>query len=174
MNFTDVPTSIAQFVDDAAVEQYLFDCLEHRFGRAKLQASDYTFNLSLPPGYRVLTPQVWIEGEVSNGSVGQYFWNRLSDFRLMTADAIEGYDRIGAVAQADAVRDCLRVFAPMEITCRQMKEHEPALEGFLKWMEVWAALNYRGDNPLFDYELVTKLYRVPWIRKNADLFVFRE
>jgi len=55
MNFEDVASSIAT-LDDDAVEQFLFDCLERRFGRAKLQTSDYTFNLTLPAGYRVLTP----------------------------------------------------------------------------------------------------------------------
>jgi len=98
MDFTDIPASIDQIVDENDVEQFLFDCLERRFGRAKLQASDYTFNLTLPPGYRVLTPTVWIEAEVSNGGISQYFWNRLADFRLMTSDAIDGYLTIGALA----------------------------------------------------------------------------
>jgi hypothetical protein len=171
MNFDDVPSSIAA-LDDDAVEQFLFDCLESRFGRAKLQASDYTLNLTFPLGYRVLTPTVWIEAEVSNGGVGQYFWNRLVDYRLMTRDAIEAYEKIGAEAQAQSVRDCLRVFIPLEAECRRIKAEKLGTESFSKWQDTWDALEFRGDNPLFDYEIVTKRFRVPWIRSNPDLFVF--
>ena len=172
MNDYDVVSTIAALEDDA-VEQFLFDCLERWFGRAKLQTSDYTFNLTLPVGYRVLTPTVWIEAEVSNGGVGQYFWNRLVDYRPMTADAIDGYERIGAKAQAQAVRDCLRTFAPLKSQCRLIKEQHRGTEGFLKWQDLWDALEFRGDNPLFEYEMVEKQHRVPWIRANGELFVFR-
>jgi hypothetical protein len=171
MNFEDVPSSIAT-LDDDAVEQFLFDCLERQFGRAKLQTSDYTFNLTLPTGYRVLTPTVWIESEVSNGGAGQYFWNRLVDYRPMTADAINGYEKIGASAQAQAVRDCLKVFAPLETECRLIKEQNPGTKGFLEWQELWDALEFHGDNPLYEYEMVTKQHRVPWICRNVELFVF--
>lgn len=171
MKLGDIPSSIAA-LDDDAVEQFLFDCLERRFGRAKLQASDYTFNLSFPEGYRVLTPTVWIEAEVSNGGAGQYFWNRLVDYRPMTLDAIRAYEMIGAEAQAEAVRDCLSVFGPLEAECRRIKDKNPGTEGFLKWQDIWDALEFRGDNPLFEYEMVTKKFRVPWIRNNSGLFVF--
>jgi hypothetical protein len=161
-------------LDDDAVEQFLFDCLERRFGRAKLQQSDYKFNLTLPSGYRVLTPTVWIEAEVSNGGIGQYFWNRLIDYKLMTADAVEGYEKIGALAQAEAVRDCLRVFAPLESKCRGIKQQNRGTDGFLEWQDIWDGLEYRGDDPLFEYKEVTKLYRVPWIRRNIEAFRFPE
>jgi Domain of unknown function (DUF4375) len=172
MNSDDLQSTIATLDNDQAVEQILFECLNRRFGIAKLQASDYTFNLTLPIGYRVLTPTVWIEAEVSNGGAGQYFWNRLVDYRPMTIDAIEGYERIGATAQAEAVRDCLRVFAPLESICRSIKDGQSGKEGFLKWQNLWDALEFRGDNPLFEYEKVTTRYRVPWIRKNVELFKF--
>jgi hypothetical protein len=171
MDFDDVSSSIVALNDDD-VEQFLFDCLEHRFGRAKLKASDYTFNLTFPLGYRMLTPTVWIEAEVSNGGAGQYFWNRLVDYRPMTADAIDGYEKIGATAQAQAIRDCLLTFAPLEAKCRMIKDQKLGTAGFLKWQDVWDALEFRGDNPLFEYEMVTAKYRVPWIRENVELFVF--
>jgi len=159
-------------LDDHAVELYLFGCIERQFGRAKIQASDYTFNLTLPAGYRVLTPTVWIEAEVSNGGAGQYFWNRFVDFRLMTSDAIDAYETIGAMPQANSVRDCLRVFEPLEATLREIREQELGGEGFTKWMQTWDALDYRGDNPLFEYEDVMERFRVPWIRRNIEQFVF--
>ena len=174
MKFDDVPTAMAQ-LDDEAVEQFLFDCVERRFGRSKLNDSDYTFNRELPAGYLILIPTVWIEGEVSNGGIEQYFWNRLVDYEPMTADAIKAYEKIGAEAQAKAVRECLRAFAPLESTCRKLRQArnlENDIEYFHKWNEVWSALHFRGDNPLFEYEAVTKLYRVPWIRRNPMAFVF--
>jgi Domain of unknown function (DUF4375) len=171
MDFNDVLSAIA-ILDDDAVEQFLFDCLERRFGREKLQASDYTFNLTLPVGYRMLTPTVWIEAEVTNGGAGQYFWNRFVDYRPMTADAIDGYEKIGAKAQAEAVRDCLRVFASLEADCQRLMDDLGAYEGFDEWQVLWDALKFKGDIPLSDYEMVTKRFRVPWIRNNPGLFVF--
>jgi hypothetical protein len=172
MDSNNVPSQIAT-LDDFAVEQFLFDCLEERYGLAKLQASDYTINLSFPVGYRVLTPTVWIESEVSNGGIEQYFSNRLVDYRLMTADAIEAYEKIGAKAQAQAVRDCLRAFAPLEAECRRIKrERELGHEGYQKWQDTWDALKFRGHQPLYDYEIVMTRFRVPWIRANPELFVF--
>jgi len=169
----DISAAIVE-LDDEGVEQFLFDCLERRFGREKLQASDYTFNLTLPVGYRVLTPTVWIEAEVSNGGAGQYFWNRLVDYRPMTRDAIEGYEKIGAIIQAGAVRECVKTFVPLEPRCRRIKERRLGVKGFRKWMEIWDSLSFLGDNPLFDYELVTKQFRVPWIRQNIKEFAFRD
>jgi hypothetical protein len=171
MDFDDVPSSIAE-LDDDIVEQFLFDCLDHRFGQAKLQASDYTLTRTFPLGYRMLTSTVWIEAEVSNGGAGQYFWNRLVDYHPMTADAIDGYEKIGALAQAQAVRDCLRVFAPLESKCRAIKDEKLGKAGFLRWGELWDAQEFRGDNPLFEYEMVSAKYRVPWIRENITFFVF--
>ena len=171
MDFDDIPSSIAG-IDDDALEQFLFDCIEHRLGRPKLQASDYTLNLTFPIGYRMLTPIVWIEAEVSNGGIGQYFWNRLVDYRPMTADAIEGYEKIGASAQAQAIRECLWKFAPLEAKCRAIKDQKLGIPGFAEWMQIWDALDFRGDNPIFEYEMVSARFRAPWIRQNIVLFVF--
>ncbi|MBI2808551.1 MAG: DUF4375 domain-containing protein [Planctomycetes bacterium] len=158
VNVDEVVGTVAKLNDDD-VEQFLFDCLENRFGREKLNASDYRFTWTLPPGYRVLTPTVWIESEVFNGGAGQYFWNRLVDFDPMTKDAIAAYEMIGATAQAASLRDCLQVFAPLELECRRIKDRE--VDGFLEWMEIWDGLKYLGDNPLFEYEKISAKWRIP-------------
>jgi|ERR1051325_11519412 hypothetical protein len=171
IDFDDIPGTVARLPDES-VEQFLFDCLERRFGRAKLQTADYTFTLTLPPGYRVLTPTMWIEAEVINGGAGQYFWNRLQDWREMTADAIDAYEEMGAVDQAAALRDCVRVFAPFESECRRLSVDLGA-DGFWEFRKKWDALNYCGDNPLCDEEgKISTEYRVPWIRRNVALFCY--
>lgn len=170
MQLDDIRSAIAGR-DDDSVEQFLFECLDRQYGRAKLQASDYSFALSFPQGYRMLSSTTWIEAEVSNGGVEQFFWNRLVDYHLITADAIRGYEMIGADAQALAVRECLRAFAPLETVCRRIKENLRS-DGFPKWQDKWDALNFGGDAPLFCYEMVTTTFRVPWIRRNPELFVF--
>src|SRR5262249_8589452 len=148
------------------------DCLNYR------SPDDYSLHRIWPSGYRMLASTTCIEGQVSNGGAGQYFWNRLEDFKPMTEDAIEGYEKIGARAQANAVRECLRVFAPLESECRRLKHGEFASryitspQWFAQWMAIWNALQFRGDNPLSEYEEVSKQYRIPWIRKNVEAFVF--
>lgn len=171
IDFDDVFGTIARLPDDA-VEQFLFDCVEHRFGRDHL-ASDYRFTLELPSGYRVLMPTVWIEGQITNGGASQYFWNRLHDCHLMTGDAIDAYDIIKAIAQAAALRECVRVFMSLEAECRWLKENKTEYDGFGDWVKKWDSLNFSGDGPLCGWdEEISKNFRVPWIRRNVDLFSF--
>ena len=145
---------------------------EKKVGLATLQASDYSITLTLPPGYRILTPTNWIEGEIKKGGGGQYFWNRLQDYQLMTNDAIDAYEIIKARDQASALRDCVRVFLPLEEECRWLKETKTTYEGFEIWMAKWNSLEYRGDNPLCNNDDIWKRFRVPWIRGNIDAFLF--
>jgi hypothetical protein len=171
VDFDDIPGTIARLPDES-VEQFLFDCLERRFGQATMRTSGYTFTFTLPPGYRVLTPTMWIEAEVTNGGISQYFWNRLQDGREMTIDAIDAYEEIGATEQAAALRDCVRAFVLLESECRQLLYHFGA-DGYFEFTKKWDALDYRGDGPLSDEDgAISKKYRVPWIRENALLFSF--
>jgi len=179
VNFADVPGSIAQ-LPDVRVETFLFDCLERRFGVAVLRTADYSFNLTLPVGYRVLTPTVWIENEVDNGGIAQYFWNRFQDYRLMIPDALLAYEKMGAPELAAGLRECLRVFEPLEPECGRLKNQEkahmrgksaPPSGSFHEWNHKWDEQHCEGDLPLM-CERISDLYRIPWIRKNPEAFVF--
>ena len=137
-----------------------------------MRTSGHTFTFTLPPGYRVLTPTMWIEAEVTNGGISQYFWNRLQDWREMTADAIDAYEEMGAKEQAAALRDCLRVFAPFESERLQLL-HDLGADGYFEFTKKWDALDFHGDGALSDEQgVISWKYRVPWIRENVLLFSF--
>jgi hypothetical protein len=46
-------------------------------------------------------------------------------------------------------------------------------DGFFEFRKTWDAVGFPFDNPLCDEEgKITTDFRVPWIRRNATLFLF--
>jgi len=51
----------------------------------------------LSAGFRAVYSTWWVEAEVNNGGLNQYFWNSSGEF---ARDAVAGFDRIGVPAMA--------------------------------------------------------------------------
>lgn len=62
------------------------------------------FIASLPKGLRMVNTTFFLEGEIGNGGIIQYFWNPNGVF---VKEAIEAYKLIGVNKQAKLVQDAL-------------------------------------------------------------------
>jgi len=176
VNFEDVSGTIAALPDDK-IEWFLSEALERRFGKARLGTASYEFVLTLPEGYRVLVSTNWVESEVCNGGIAQFFWNRHQDYELIVADALVGYEKLGAKEQAEALRACMSAFlqvrgAFLRLRDQPRRRSPQHLDPFQVWSDFWNDRCHGLDWPLMEYEEISTRYRIPWIRLHAQAFVF--
>jgi hypothetical protein len=107
----------------------------------------------------------WVDAEVNNGGLNQYFYNPSGKFRV---EALAGYKLIAATEHEKLMAEAIKVYNSIEGKLKQQQE-----KGTLK-----AFSDSYKDNPLnklddqfYKLKEDVSALRVKFIREHADLFV---
>jgi hypothetical protein len=160
--YAELTPAILETIPDSDVEQAimdLIDCRVERTGRTEREVLK-----TLPAGFRALYATWWVEAEVNNGGFNQYFWNPAGEF---AAEAVEGFDLIGAPALARLTERAIAIRAKDEARMEQFKARD-SIKAFSE--------SYEGnplnelDDEFYKLEENFSQTRVRFIRKNPELF----
>ena len=102
--YQTLTTDTLKGIADADLEQVLIDfvyCKVEKSGKPEREV----FN-GLSPGLRAVFSTWTLEAEVNNGGFNQFFWNSSGEY---AADAVAGFDLIGAPAYARLMRRAITI-----------------------------------------------------------------
>ena len=188
---------IPEHLEGPEIDDYLNERLAERYGEDFLVDCGYEFLHSLPVGYRMLTMTQIAEEEVSNGGFSQFFWNKFDHYQLLTDDAIDGYETIGASDRAEALRSVRGKFEKAKAECQRLKLQEAtdlregrtdpqelnrlmladpekfmqvqAMQPFSKWTEFSENL-WEKEESLFFHGSGIETIRGRWARAHVEAF----
>jgi len=126
---------------------------------------ELVFVSGLSPGLRMVWGTMLLDNEVNNGGFDQFFWNTMDRH---TEVAIDGLQLIGAVRQAELVRQAHEVFVEHDDELRSYRDRD-AFDAYAKpdsHGDLWCTL----DAEYYERSDLDRL-RVAYIRSHIDEFV---
>ena len=113
------PAVLASIADEDLEQAVLDHILDVRFGDAFER--DHEIVSTFSPGLRMFYATFILEGEVNNGGYHQFFFN---SSRRFAADAVAGYELLGAREHAELTRQAIALIAAEEAAERDAPDSE--------------------------------------------------
>ena len=151
----------------------LIDLVVARYGAPEFRRKEFHAYRDLPLAWRMPIMTDVLEGELQNGGLAQFLWNNFHHHRRILLDAIDGYELIGAPAQAAAARDCALLCLNYEDQCGRIveaatKDQDPG--HFTDWYDKAETEMSCPEEDLVYSEADLHLLKGRWILANLEQF----
>ena len=161
----------ARTAEDATSK--VIDLVVARYGVPEFRRKEFHAYRDLPLAWRMPIMTDALEGEIQNGGLAQFLWNNFHHHRRILQDSADGYELIGAPAQAAAARHCAQLCLKFENRCGRIIEaatRDQAPGHFTEWYDKAETEMSCPEEDLFCSNSDLHLLKGRWILANLELF----